>query len=154
MQSVEWWHYYWITSGNEVTERSGRGLNWDNITVQWKEGRKYVNQSEWPASGFEVGPPTFNAVLLTNRSPQLRGCLQRNDPYEGRKVLGSIPERCSIYVGQSWPPLYSPVGILDGGEGLLIYFLEFFVKEIKFCNLHSEICRLHKEFNSWLSEQY
>jgi hypothetical protein len=152
MQSVEWRHYSWITSGTEVTERIGRGLNWDpNTACSRKEWRKYVNESEWPASGLEVGPPTWNTGMLTNRSPQLLSCLQQNDPYKGRKVLGSTPERRSKCAGHLWPLLYSLVGILDGGG---FTFFNFSWTKVKFCNLHPEFCRLHQEFNFWLSEQY
>jgi hypothetical protein len=138
---------------NEVMERSGRGLNWDPIKARtWYDWRKYVNQSQWPASGFEVGPPTCNTGILTNRSLKLLRSLHPNDTYVGRKVLGSMSERHSICVGQLWPLLYTPVGIL--GWGWRISFLKFFVKESKFCNLHPELCRLHQEINSGPFEQY
>ena len=66
--------------------------------------------------------------------------LQPNDPYMGRSVLGSVPERRSICVSQLWTLLNRPVWNFFSGVCLFIY---------KFCikiNLviYPEFCTLYR----------
>ena len=64
----------------------------------------------------------------------------------GRRVPCSVPELCSICVGQIWSFLYSPFGIFS------CIFLSFFLykslhEKIKSCNLNTGFCRFRREFN-------
>ena len=72
--------------------------------------------------------------------------LQPNDPYIGCRVMGLILEQRRVCIGQLWPLLWGPVGILS--LGFAYFFYKVCMKKIKSCNINPEFCRLHRELNS------